>query len=182
MRTRRVNALATSVALALLLTTACSQTSLAPRVDERDSNATFGGHRAIVRSCELVRLPAAEYQGLLASPRASTAPDSGDPCGGLEITMVIYEHDDLVELDVHFVNPNEGVWSGELNIDLASESEPEVRYVVVQNVDVEIDPDEGVSLFVTLALPGSSDAHDIRAFGISGEASRLHPDPFDMQS
>ncbi len=174
----KVRRLAIGVVLVVALMSACggegpSSPAAVARSPggESDRSVVVG---AVVLSWKLMRDPRSQYLEPIASP-AESAPDRGDPCSGLAIAMQLHDLGSVVEAEIYFHNPNEGMWTGELNVDFASEDQPAVRHVVVDNIDVEIEPEAGVTLFVTLALPGSPHTYDFRAFGVGGEAHRGFP-------
>ena len=155
--------------LCLLVTGACDHDATAPR-DQTErvarpvepSSAQVG---PMVESWKRVDAPESPPPS-----RAISSSDWGDACNGLDILLTIHDLGPTLEAEIHFINPNDGPWSGAFNLDFAHYDDPTVRHGVVQNVEATIPPGGWQSLYVLMVRPETPGVYDFRAFGISGQA------------
>ena len=164
--------------LCLLVGGACGHETTAPQNEtERMTRAIDRSSvqvGSMVRSWKLGDALGSDHSGHRpTSSRPSRAISSsswGDECNGLDVTLIIHDLGPALEAEIHFANPNDGPWSGELNLDFAHHDEPSVRHGVVQNVEATIPPGGWQSLYVLMVRPETPGTYHFRAFGISGQA------------
>lgn len=147
--------------LCLLVGAACENETLTTPATVRQLSRPLDRSTAevssLVRSWELADTTASDHSrhhpATTPLPRAVSTVNGGDPCNGLDITLIIHDFGSTLEAEIHFTNSNDGPWSGELNLDFARHDEPTIRHGVVQNVETTIQPGGWQSLYVLMVRP-----------------------------